>query len=876
MDPQPRRSARLWVKSVPDKEKDRTVSVLMITDLASGKHRKLTVGRSSISSARISPEGRRVSFLSSRSFPDGMKGLPKEKAGNQIWVLDLAGGEARPLTKVPFGVGAYQWIDEKIIVLSARERLSRSEAIEKERKDDTVVVEDSRRFFDAARRLFRFELESKKLVRLTNNEDQLSSFSVSDDGRWAVASHARSPSFQAENDLPPRCFVHDLKTGAATEIFAGQRNRPRGFFWRHDSTGFFALYPVSTVDGEASGSISTVREVDVSSFAVQEVRIDHDFGVTGSLAVCEDGFIVGLCNGARPELARYQRANGSWKKTVFAGDTAKGISYLIKARDSKRVLYVTGGASDPDHVMTAEVDGSRLDDPKEILRPNGGFAKKRIAKTEIIRWVGALDEEVEGILYYPHDYKKGVKHPLVLITHGGPHGADRDRFTERYANSPNLYAQRGAFVLKTNYHGSSDYGLDFGESIKHRYYELEIQDMFAGIEKLVAGGLVDPEQMGLVGWSNGAILSVAALTLNHLYAPRWDWKFKACAPGAGDVNWTSDYGNCAFGARFDDYYLGGAPWEKPDLYLRKSPLFHVERVTTPTIIFHGSQDTAVPTEQGWEWYRALHKVGKAPVRFLLFPGQPHGLRKLSHQRRKLEEELAWFDRYLFVGKDGEVPLVKKGSPLDVAIKRASFARYGRDWGVVSKNILVPETIPFGDIEVARFEVTRAQWAFFEPAARDLMHSNYPAAEITPGRARAYVAWLRENTKEDWRLLTAAEHEKLRSSAGPLENTLDRWAGYKPVSKDAAALSGLLRALDWRVVLQPVGSTAPGRVGQGGAKELVFDLGGNVAELVRGEDGKLVPRGGCAVMSPDDRDPSQNTPPAYVGLRLAKGPSPRKE
>ena len=112
------------------------------------------------------------------------------------------------------------------------------------------------------------------------------------------------------------------------------------------------------------------------------------------------------------------------------------------------------------------------------------------------------------------------------------------------------------------------------------------------------------------------------------------------------MNWISDWGNAVFGHAFDDYYLGKTPLQDPELYVRKSPLFRMDKVRTPTIIFFGTEDKQVPTEQGWQHYRALQQLGNTDVRFILFPGEAHGPRKFVHQRRKVEEELAWFDKYL--------------------------------------------------------------------------------------------------------------------------------------------------------------------------------------------------------------------------------------
>ena len=137
--------------------------------------------------------------------------------------------------------------------------------------------------------------------------------------------------------------------------------------------------------------------------------------------------------------------------------------------------------------------------------------EKALSRAEIVRWKGALDEEVEGLLHYPHQYQAGKKYPLVVMIHGGPFGADFDGWEETWAYPPNLVCARGAFVLKPNYHGSSNYGLKFAESIGNGKYYLPVEDIEKGIDHVVAKGLVEPKKVALSGWSNGAILTMASI-----------------------------------------------------------------------------------------------------------------------------------------------------------------------------------------------------------------------------------------------------------------------------------------------------------------------------------------------------------------------------
>lgn len=863
----------VWIRHTPDREKDARRSTLMITNFAPNDIRALTVRKTGVSQPAFRPDGQAVSFLSAPPKTDGSSDTKKKKSGPQIWLLDLRGGEPRTLTDIPFGVGSYRWVDENTIILTTRERRSRQELNAEKDKDDTIVVEDRQRFDDTGRNLFRFDVDDKKLTRLAAGLGPVRMIEVSPDGRWAVALHDQSPSYRAEGDVPPRCLVHDLQAGTHHELLADRKNKPRQFRWRLDSQALYLVVPHSTVDGEPLASIHAVFEVSAPDWKTRPVELDWPRGLSFSLEPTDDGFLATLADGMRPKLARFRREVDGYQRDLVQPPGEGAVFSCVKARRASRVLYIQGTASQPDRLMTAKLAGSELTDVREVYRPNKGFADKPLAGTRRIRFQGALDEEVEALVYEPHGFEPGRKYPLVVMTHGGPHGADLDRFREDWSHSPNLYAQRGAFVLMVNYHGSSSYGLAFGESIKGRYYELEVKDIFAGIQTLVDEGVVDRERMGLVGWSNGAILSIAAVTLDHLYAPDYGFQFKACAPGAGDVNWSSDYGNCEFGPVFDDYYLGGPPWQLADLYRKKSPLYYVDRVHTPTIIFFGTKDRAVPTEQGWQWYRALSLVKQAPVRFLLFPDEPHGLQKLSHQKRKLAEELAWFDKYLFETAEPAESPIQDGSPLAVALEEKNFAADGGRYGVTIKGRLVPECVKVDDLEIGRFEVTRAQWQAYQPqtSVANGLH-NHPQTGIDLKQAQAYIGWLRELTGEPWRLLRAAEFERIEKYAGGEENTLDWWAGYDPSPDDAAELGKQLESLPADSILLPVGSRPPGIHRRGDAQTMLFDIGGNAAELTITDDATARIVGGCAALASDDRAGKLAPPAEFVGLRVAKGKS----
>src|SRR5262249_40384728 len=156
----------------------------------------------------------------------------------------------------------------------------------------------------------------------------------------------------------------------------------------------------------------------------------------------------------------------------------------------------------------------------------------------------------------------------------------------------------------------SRYGLKWLESIAGgRYCEAELDDIEKGVDALIARGLVDPDRLGLQGWSNGAILTNALVTRTTRY--------KAAVAGAGTIEYVRDWASCKFGEAFDRYYLGKSPFEDLRLYILKSPFYRLDRVTTPTLILFGAEDRVVHPQQGWLQYRGLQQLGKAPVRFVL-------------------------------------------------------------------------------------------------------------------------------------------------------------------------------------------------------------------------------------------------------------------
>jgi dipeptidyl aminopeptidase/acylaminoacyl peptidase len=861
----------VWVKTMPDTEKDVRVSHLFLSSLTEKKEIQLTQGSENHFAPRWSPDGQWIAFLSTRPLPKPNPDLGK----TQLWLLSAHGGEPRPLTESARDIRSFEWADNNTIIYSAEEDPTLYELERKKKKDATRVVDDLQHTPPV--RLFKLAVKEKKITRLTENDDWIDGWTISPDGKYAATIHAKYLSYEWDHKIPPETYLYDLSTGQARRVSDDPRFRPMMLRWAKDNSGFYAVAPFTSHPQYFTASILLLYFYDLVSGTLRKVDLDWENGLGFGLEPTRDGFLALLAAGSRYQPARYIRRGDTWVRQNLEGEHVRNIFDLALGDDGKTLVYSHSTPSLPEQYYRATLESTRITGPVQLTELNAAFKNKTIAKTEWVRWKGALGEEIEGLLYYPHNYETGKKYPLFTAPHGGPAGADLDAWDESYAYAHQVIAARGAFILKPNYHGSSNYGLKFVESICcGKYYDLPVLDIEKGVESLIARGLVDPERIGSFGWSNGSILSIALSISNPD-------RYKVISAGAGDVEWFSDWSNVDFGQSFDAYYFGKSPLEDPQLYLQMSPLFKMDRVKAPTIIFFGTEDRNVPTGQGWTHYRALYHLGKVPVRFLLFPGEAHSLRKLSFQIRKIEEELAWFDRYFFKAEKPVNLAFQEDSPLGQALRRKRAARVGTRYGVAfepprpargkaAPPVLIPEVVRRGELEIGRFEVTRAQWAAFDPAFKfEPGTENFPVTGITFERARAYADWLSRLTGQTWRIANEDEMEALyQNTAG--ENTFDYWAGYSLNPDDAERLAAKVKELDGTApLLKEVGSFKG--AGQP-EEEWLFDLGGNAAEWVTAKDGTGKIVGGSADRPADPRRRAGPASPEYTGLRVVRG-APKK-
>ncbi len=642
LSPDGRRVA--WIATGMSKTKGRMTSNLFVTPVTGGATIEMTRGDYTVSAVRWSPDGTRIAFLSSRPLPEKSGGSP-HVASTQLWMFDAQGGEPWPVTTLDRTIDSFEWTGTNTMMFSLPVEPSAYEIAARARKDDSRVIDDS--VNEAAVRLYSLDLRSLRVRQITDNADWIQDFAVSPDGKTVVSVHERSLSEGYDQHIPSITRLTNLSEGSSRVIFDGRRIIPSDITWARDGTGFYFTTDTTTSTRYRTATIAVLDFYDLASG--KTIPVDHSWprGVVGNLRATPDGIIATLGDGVFVRPARYTRKRGTndWTRAFLTGARADHAFDMDVSADGRRIAYRYTRANLPPQLYGARLDGARIVADTQFTRLNPSLANKPQPRVEIVHWKGARGEEVEGILTYPLQYVEGQRSPLVLTIHGGPALADLDEWKQTWSYPRIPLNQKGAFTLQVNYHGSSRYGLAWVESICcGKIYDLETPDLERGIAFLAARGLVDSTRLGTLGHSYGAILSTQLTTI--------DQRFRAASAAAGDVEWFSDWGGVSFGASYDNYYFGASPWEDPELYVKKSPVFRLKDVRTPTIIYHGSEDRQVPPGQGWTYFRALQQLGQVPVRYVIFPGEPHSLRQYVHQRRKVDEDMEWFDRYLFNVTDG--------------------------------------------------------------------------------------------------------------------------------------------------------------------------------------------------------------------------------
>lgn len=614
-------------RAIIENEKSEYLTHIWLADTEGKKSWQLTQGDKSCDEPQWSPDGKWVAFVSKRA----------DKAN--LWLISPSGGEAQQLTKMPGDVSSFQWsTDGSQIAFTAIDAKTEDERDREREKNDARVVDENikrqRLYVMAVKAPPELVSEPRQLtegelnIAIDSARPGRAAFDWSPDGKTICFSHTKSP--HADHWPSADLSLINVASKKVTPLLG---------------TPAAEGSPRYSPDGQ---TIAFVGSDNPPTWAGRRriYVLPANGGVPRPLADTADDFgryseLIGWNENGKELL--YSEIQGvDWKLLAMPLNgsphllsNGNGMSLSGAALNHTRTIV---GYSFENSQQPAEAHVSALKEwkPLTVSRVNRDVPTAVMPKTEAIRWKNN-DFEIEGLLTYPINYKRGNKYPLLVIAHGGPMGA----FTRTCDASPGTYpvaafASRGYCILRPNVRGSSGYGAKLRYANYNDWGGGDYRDLLAGVDHVIKLGVADGERMGIMGWSYGGFMTSWTVTQTN--------RFKAASVGAGVTNLVSFTGTADIPSFLPDYF-GGQFWDKPQHYEKHSAMFHVRGVKTPTLIQHGEKDERVPLSQGQEFYNALKQQG-CTTKMVIYPRTPHGIEEPALLLDCMQRNLDWFDQYV--------------------------------------------------------------------------------------------------------------------------------------------------------------------------------------------------------------------------------------
>jgi dipeptidyl aminopeptidase/acylaminoacyl peptidase len=364
--------------------------------------------------------------------------------------------------------------------------------------------------------------------------------------------------------------------------------------------------------------------------------------------------------GVHSELFQLDLSGGKLTPLTDGRHAVQNWSY---AEALGRHVFTIDEPSNPGEVFTLAASPGGA--PARVTHVFDDLARDfKLPRQERIEWKGADGVTVEGILYYPIDYREGQRYALAVQTHGGPQASDKFGFGG-WGDYVQVLTAKGYAVLHPNYRGSTGTGDAFTRDMVGHYFKNAHLDVMAGVDKVIAMGIADPNRLVKMGWSGGGHMTNKLVTFTD--------RFKAASAGAGAANWVSMYAQSDV-RTYRTPWFGATPWGRNapiDLYWENSPLKYIANVKTPTIFLVGEKDVRVPMPQSVEMYRALKSNG-IPTHLYVAPREPHGWQELRHELFKMNVELGWFEKYAMARE-----YVWEKAPADTTDERRKTTEQGQ-------------------------------------------------------------------------------------------------------------------------------------------------------------------------------------------------------
>ena len=607
----------LYEKTKVAKDKKTYESSLFLKNYITEEEFKIFDKRTSFSNVQLGQNGKHIFYID-----DGAGALRETK---QIWRKSIPYGIRKQLTKYNGDIRNFDLSPDETKIIFVGTAKKETDSLEPIEIDRYQFKQDRQGFLrDVSNHLFLFDLKTKQLESFANENRNYQSPTWSPNGEFIAYVSKKEDSDRHNNsDLFLKRY-DNLENEVQLTFNMGSDSAgwsSNSLQWSADSKKiayvaggdpkllWYAIDNVSVIDIENKRIENITKALDRNT---SSPRWSHD---TARLYfVLEDNL--------KNQIAYYSFEDEEIRK--MSPDEMYISSFEISGKD---IILESSTTSEPKSIF-------RMNDSilRKVVDVNSFLSTKKIATTEKISFESYDGTEIFGLLVKPEDFNPNKKYPLLIRIHGGPVSQYGVRFNLEWQ----VFASNGYVVLAVNPRGSSGRGEEFQKAIFADWGNIDAKDIIAAADFISTKPYIDPENLGIGGWSYGSMLT------NYVIAS--DVRFQAATSGAGISNILSGFG--------DDHYIReyidelGTPWENLDVWMRISyPFFEADSIITPTLFLVGEKDFNVPLIGSEQMYQAL-KHNNIDTKLIIYPGENHGLSSPTNRIHRMNSYLEWYARYM--------------------------------------------------------------------------------------------------------------------------------------------------------------------------------------------------------------------------------------
>ncbi len=559
---------------------------------------------------KVAPGKTQKDAVKLTTFPDGIGGYDLSENGQWIAITAAVGGsEQSDLYLMDSATGKIDalFVNPKVVYQSTLWR-----------RDSKAFAYRSNETSSKDFHIYVFDVAARQGKKVLAAEGSYAPADFNREGTKLVVSKYNSASFS-------QLFEVDLTTGESREI------TPKGEEWSFESVGYSADEKTFLVNTNYKSDLMGIHTIDLRSGEIKPLLSDLsgkevDFGVFN-----EDRSVMAV--GVNEDGYRTLHLRRATDYSPMAGpELARGIVGNIAFR-GKNMLYSLDNANTPGLIYKWEMDKPGTKGAALTEADTQGIDVSKFRLPELVQYPSFDGAKIPAFVYVPADYEKGKKIPFLVQYHGGPEGQYRPSFNRAFQ----YFVSRGYGVIAPNVRGSSGYGKAYIEADNYKNRDKSVKDGIWAAKYVIEQGYTEPRMVAAWGGSYGGFMTMAVIT----EAPEL---FGAACNVVGIVNFetfleqTKDYRRAL---REVEY----GPLTDREFLKSISPIYKVDRITTPLMIAHGLNDPRVPVGEAMQVAVALKKRG-TDVAELYFPDEGHGFAKEDNRLLYYQEMAKFFDRHL--------------------------------------------------------------------------------------------------------------------------------------------------------------------------------------------------------------------------------------